>query len=92
MDGTRSGHSFRWHLTVWGWILMVAAVALVILAIVAPSPGVYIGLIAVVLVWAALLSSSFPSIRGRGMFRRDLGTTDFGQEDAEQYDRGRNFD
>jgi hypothetical protein len=76
------------RLTPWGWILAVALVVLVILAIVDPSPGVVIGSIAVIFVWAGLLTSSFPSsqMTMRSRFPGQLGSdADFGQEAAERH-------
>jgi hypothetical protein len=86
-DGSRSRLS-RWRLTPWGWILTVALLVLVILAIVAPSPGVVIGLIAVIVVWAGLLASSFPSsqMTMRSRFPGEPGE-DLGAEAAERYER-----
>jgi hypothetical protein len=66
----------------------VALVVLVILAIVAPSRGVIIGLIAVIFVWAGLLSSSFPSSRMsmRSRFPQEPDR-DLGREAADRYER-----
>jgi len=85
MDDARRRHRFGLRLTPWGWILTVALVVLVVLAIVAPSPGVFVGLIAVIVVWAGLLGSTFPSSRGRYSARR--GTEDYGREAADEYER-----
>jgi hypothetical protein len=63
---------------------------LVILAIVAPSSGVIIGLIAVIFVWAGLLYSRFPSsqLTMRNRFPGQPGSsTDLGAEAAERYER-----
>jgi hypothetical protein len=86
MSGT--DHRSRWRLTPWGWLLAVALLVLVILVIVDPSRYVYIGLIAVIVVWAALLSASFPSsqMTMRSRFPGEPGR-DFGEEAAERYER-----
>lgn len=92
MSSTDGHRRFRLRLTPWGWILTVALFVLVILAIVAPSPGVIIGLIAVIFVWAGLLTSSFPSsqLTMRSRFPGQLGSdADFGKEAAERYERER---
>ncbi|HTX29817.1 MAG TPA: hypothetical protein VMD09_00435 [Solirubrobacteraceae bacterium] len=86
------GRDRRWHLTPGGWVLLVLLLVLVILAFVAPSRGVYFALIVVVLLWAVMLGSMFPSGSARAMFRRDAGTTDWGAEQDRDYDRGRDFD
>jgi hypothetical protein len=86
-DGSRFRPS-RLRLTPWGWILTVALVVLAILAIVDPGPGVIIGLIAVIFVWAGLLSSSFPSsqMMSRSRFLGGTGG-DAGEEAAKRYER-----
>ncbi len=86
MSGTH--HRSRWRLSPWGWILTAALLVLVILTIVDPSRGVIIGLIAVIIVWAGLLSASFPSsqMTMRSRFPGEPGR-DFGQEAAEKYER-----
>ena len=70
-----------------GWVLAVAFVVLVTLAIVAPSKGVYVGLTLVVAFWAWALASSFPSGRARGMSKNEAGTTDYGREAEREYER-----
>ena len=78
---------YRFRLTPWGWMLTMALVVLVVLAIVASSPAVYVGLIAVIVIWAALLSSSYPSARrGAGRVSAEM-RQDPGQEAAERYGR-----
>ncbi len=86
MSGTH--HRSRWRLSPWGWILTAALLVLVILTIVDPSRGVIIGLIAVIIVWAGLLSASFPSsqMAMRSRFPGETGT-DLGHEAAERYER-----
>jgi hypothetical protein len=56
---------------------------LVVLAFAAPSRGGYGALVLVVIIWAILLTMSYPSSRARGMSRRDVGRSDFGR-DAER--------
>ncbi|HEY3727591.1 MAG TPA: hypothetical protein VGL51_10480 [Solirubrobacteraceae bacterium] len=58
------------------------------LVIVDSSSYVYIGLIAVIVVWAALLSARFPSsqMTMRSRFPGEPGR-DFGREAAERYER-----
>jgi hypothetical protein len=73
----------RWHLTPAGWALTVALLVFIVLAIVDPGRGVFAGLILVVIIWAVLLGMSFPSGRARGMYRGDVGRSDFGG-DAER--------
>lgn len=65
----------RWHLTPWGWILLIALGVLIVLAVAVGGEGVDLGLIAVIVVWAGLLASNFPSSRLRGRSPRgvDLG-------------------
>jgi hypothetical protein len=82
-----------WRLSPWGWILTLALLVLVLLAIFAPSTGVFVGLAVVILIWAGLLSSSFPSTRS--MYNHTLYTASFGQEDfgeaaatEHEHDRG----
>jgi hypothetical protein len=92
MSSTDRPRRFRLRLTPWGWILALALVVLVILAIVDPGPGVVIGLIAVIFVWAGLLTSRFPSsqLTTRGRFPGQLGSDrDFGQQATERYKRER---
>lgn len=86
VSGTR--HRSRWRLTPWGWTLTAALPVLVILAFVDPSPGVIIGLIAVIVVWAALLSARLPSSQRtmRSRFPGEQGR-DFGQQAAQRYER-----
>lgn len=87
-DVSGTHHRSRWRLTPWGWILTAALLVLVILVIVDPSRYVYIGLIAVIVVWAGLLNASFPSsqMTMRTRFPGESGR-DFGQEAAEQHER-----
>ncbi len=84
MDGKRR---HRLRLTAAGWVITAALVALVVLTIVSPSPGVFAGLAVVLMIWALLLGSNYPSIVGRGESRRALGEEDFGREAAEEYER-----
>jgi hypothetical protein len=91
MSDTSGDHRSRWRLTLWGWILTVAVPVLVVLAIVDPSPGVIIGLIVVIFVWAGLLASSFPSSRASWTYRGNPQSTDFGRETAERYERERGY-
>ena len=83
----RRHHRLRLRLTPLGWILAAAALVLVILTIVAPSPGIVVGLIAVIVIWAVVLQSSFPFGAARGTYPADAGTTDHGREAAEDYER-----
>jgi quinol-cytochrome oxidoreductase complex cytochrome b subunit len=76
----------RWHLTPWGWILTVAAPVLAIVAVVDPTRGVILALIAVIVVWAVLLAVSFPSTRAMNN-RLDRGR-DYGRDAAEEWERG----
>jgi hypothetical protein len=92
MGGIRRRHGVHRGLTPWGWALAVALVVLIILAVVDSSPGVYIGLIAVVVIAALLLNMSFPSPQSRGMPRGDVGRTDFGGEATGRYRRERGLD
>jgi protein-S-isoprenylcysteine O-methyltransferase Ste14 len=91
----RRHHRTSWRLSPWGRILALALVVLVILAVVTPSTGVFLGLAAVILIWAGLLASSFPSTRA--MYNHTIYTTaaaadDLGQEAAEKYDQERGLD
>lgn len=90
MGGARQHRRRSWRLTPWGWILTVALVVLIVLAIVAPSTGVFFGLAAVILVWAGLLASSYPSTRSmynHTMYTASTGASDFGQEAADRHER-----
>ena len=78
-----------WHVTPAGWVLGVALVVLVILAIVDPSKGVYALLTFVIVGWAWALGQSFPSSRLRGMGRADPSDLDLGAQDVRDYDRRR---
>jgi hypothetical protein len=80
-----------WRLTPAGWVFGILLVGLIVLAIVSPSRGIFIGLIAVIFFVALLLNASYPSGRVRGMYFRDpgIGRTDLGSEAAERYDRER---
>lgn len=91
MGDTSGHHRSRWRLTPWGWILTVAVPVLVVLAIVDPSPGVIMGLIVAIFVWAGLLASSFPSSRANWTYRGNPRSTDFGRETAERYERERGY-
>jgi hypothetical protein len=88
MSETGRSRRSRVRLTPWGWILSLALPVLVILAIVDPGPGVIIGLIAVIVVWAGLLSASFPSsqLMARSRFQGEAGS-DLGEEAARRYER-----
>ena len=88
MDGPRHWWS-GWHVTPAGWVLGVALVVLVILAIVDPSKGVYALLTFVIVGWAWALVQSFPSSRLRGMGRADPSDLDLGSQDVRDYDRRR---
>ncbi len=70
----------------------MALLVFAVLAIVAPSRGVYFGLTAAIVAWATMLGSSFPSLRSRGMPRREIGTTDFGREAEERHRREHGLD
>ncbi len=70
-----------------GWVLAVALVVLVVLTIATPSTEVFVGLAAVILLWAFLLGSSFPSRQGVGMARSEAGEIDYGREAAEEYEK-----
>jgi hypothetical protein len=84
-----AGRRSSWQLTPWGAILLVAFVVVVVLAIVAPSSGVYAGLAVVIFIWGVLLSSSFPSIRGANRF--DRGRVDLGDEAVRERGRDRTY-
>ncbi len=86
MRRARPHQRSRWRLTPIGLTLAAALIVLVVLVIVMPSPGVIMGLIVVILLWAAVLSSSFPSMAGRGQFP-GMPREDFGGEAAEEYER-----
>jgi hypothetical protein len=75
-------------LTPWGWILTTALLAMVVLAILDPSTSVIIGLIVVIVVWAALLNARFPSsqMEMRSRFPAEPGR-DFGQQAAKRLER-----
>jgi hypothetical protein len=76
-----------WHVTPAGWVLGVALVVLVVLAIVAPSKGVYALLTFVIIAWAWALSQSFPSSELRGMSRADPADLDRGARTEQEYER-----
>lgn len=84
MDGKRRR---LLRLTPAGWAMTVALIVLVVFTIVSPSPVVFVGLALVLMIWALLLGSSFPSIQGRGESRGALGEEDFGREAADEYER-----
>jgi len=65
----------------------VAGVVLAVLAVVTESPVAIAGLIAVIFVWARLLSASLPSAQATP---RSL-TRDFGKEAEERHERKRNY-
>jgi hypothetical protein len=48
---------------------------------------VFVGLAVVILVWVALLNSSFPAVQARGMSRGEAGETDWGQQAEDEYER-----
>ena len=75
----------RWQLTPWGWILTVVAPVLAVLAVIDPTPGLILALIAVIVVWAVLLAASFPSTRAR--YSADRGR-DYGRDATEEWERG----
>lgn len=92
MGGASKNRRRSWRLTPWGWILTAALIVLVILAIAAPSTGVFLALALVILIWAGLLASSFPSTRSmynHTMYTASTGADDFGREAANRYDRER---
>jgi hypothetical protein len=89
MGGARRRHLSGWGLTPLGWILAVALVVLVPLAIIDQSKDAIGGLIAVIVIWGVVLGINFPSARGRGMNRGDVGRMDIGAEEAARYRRGR---
>lgn len=84
---TRHHRDSSWRITPLGRVLAVAFVVLVILALVAPSSGVYLGLTLVVAFWAWTLTSIFPTGRGRGMSPGEAGRLDYGREAAREYER-----
>ncbi len=88
MDGTQAHHRARWRLTPLGLILAVVTVAMAILALVTNSTLFVIALIVVVFVWAAVLSSSYPSTR---IGRFPGSGEDVGREAAKQYEREHGF-
>jgi hypothetical protein len=75
----------RWHLTPWGWILTVLAPVLAIVAVLDPSRGVILALIAVIVAWAVLLAASFPSTRATN--NRLARGQDYGRDAAEEWER-----
>jgi hypothetical protein len=85
-DGPRHWWS-GWHVTLGGWILGIALVVLVVLAIVDPSKAVYVLLTFVILAWAWALGQSFPSSELRGMGRADPADLDVGAQNLKEYDR-----
>jgi len=74
----------RWRLTPWGWILTVAVPVLAIVAVVDPSRGVILALIATILIWAILLGASFPSSRSINTLDRGRN---YGSDVAEEWER-----
>lgn len=86
MSSERPHHRSRWRLGPVGSILVLALVVLTLLAIFDSSEYVIIGLVVVVLLWAALLSSSFPSMAGARQFP-GIPREDFGGEAADEYER-----
>ena len=89
MGGVGQHRRLGFRLTAWGWVLAVALVVLVVLTIVVPSTWVFVGLAAVIFLWAWLLTSSFASGQARGMPPWAVGRTDYGRDAAEQYERER---
>jgi hypothetical protein len=87
MGGVGKHRRVGFRLTAWGWVLAVALVVLVVLAVVVPSNLVIVGLAAVILLWAWLLNSSFASTQARGMLLEDVGRTDYGRAAAEEHGR-----
>jgi hypothetical protein len=77
----------RWRLTPWGWVLTVAVPVLVVLALIDPSRGIIVALIAVIVVWAALLAASYPSSQALNRNPLDRGR-DYGHDAAEEWERG----
>ncbi len=88
MARARSQQRSRWRLSPLGLALAVVTAALVVLAIVDPSKYFVIGLIVVVFVWAAVLSSRFPSTR---IGRFPGSGEDIGGEAAREYEREHGF-
>lgn len=86
MSDARAHHRSRWRLSPVGVVLAVALVVLLLLAIFDSNKYVIIGLIVVVLLWAAVLSSSFPSMAGRRQLP-GMPNEDFGREAADEYER-----
>lgn len=87
MDGARRHLRFRLRLTPLGWVLSVAAITLVILAIVTASAPIIVALIVVILIWALVLQSRFPFGAPRGTYYTDPDTTDYGREAADEFER-----
>lgn len=97
VPGFRRHHEHRWQLTPLGWILALAFVVLVTLAIVDPSKGVYVGMIIIIAVAGLAVSMNFPSRRVGGTYRGDIGDggtgrKDFGREAVEDRDRRQTSD
>lgn len=57
MDGGQRHHRAKWRLSPVGWLLTLVLVILAALVVIAPSGFAVIGLIVVIVVWAALLNS-----------------------------------
>ena len=88
MGGARRHHRLSFRLTPLGSILAVALIVFAVLAIVHPTAGAYLGLIAVVLIWGVSLGMSFPSGQARGTYHGpEAGRTDYGAEAADEYER-----
>lgn len=87
MGGVRGNRHSTFKLTPVGWALAVSLVVLVALTIAAPSTGVFVGLAAVILLWALLLGSSFPTRQGVGVPYSEAEKIDYGRQAAEEYER-----
>ncbi len=92
MGGVRRHRDAKWRLTPAGWIFAVAFLVLIILAIVAPSQGVYIALVIVIALMGVLLSSNLPSGQIRGTYRGDPRPIDFVDDAAQRHERHREID
>jgi preprotein translocase subunit SecF len=88
MNGAQGHHRSRWRLTPLGLILAVVTVAMAVLALVTQSTLFVIALIVVIFIWAAVLSSSYPSTR---IGRFPGSGEDVGGEAAKEYEREHGF-
>jgi hypothetical protein len=88
MGGAGRHHRSSFKLTPLGSVLAIALVVFAVLAIVHPTAGAYLGLIAVIVIWGVALGMSFPSGQARGTGHGpEAGRTDYGAEAADEHER-----